>query len=136
MFNQAFLLELDQLLARHNISRSMQKDKIVLVDMDAGRQDFSRYARNYGLEPGDYGAIVQINRSRYKVIGIKTGRPRYPFEIECMGTGKHYKGPRDLASQIIAGRATRSTAPTQPTPSPAPAPSASQSNVYAALGQF
>lgn len=136
--NGNFMTALNALCAQHGISCATSGNRLVLTDTNEAERTFGVYARRYGLEASDYGAIVTINGKRYKVVGIAPNRPKNCFNIECVSTGKGYLGSRGLVHQIIAYRGTKpvtqqtSQAPTaSPTPSTQPA-----DNAYAAFGQF
>lgn len=70
----------------------------------AAKRDLGTYGRSFGLESDDYGAVVRIGSKSYKLVGIKPSRPKFPLEIECIITGKVFKGTAGLANQAIAAR--------------------------------
>ena len=138
-FNHQFLSALDTLLAQHGFTRTMKGSHITITDsagrLDEGRQSLKFYGREFGLEEGDYGAMFTIGGKRFKLVGLKPSRPKYPLLGEHMGTGTIYKIPRSVVPQIQAARAARpaTTASAPVTLSP---PSNNAHNPYADIAQF
>lgn len=110
--NTQFLTELDILLAQHGMQRKNEGFKITIIDPAGAKRDFGLDVRWLGLEQDDYGAIVTVQNRRFKIVGAKSSRPKYPINGECLRTGKVYKLPRSVIPQIIAER--------QQTPAPTP----------------
>lgn len=136
--NGNFITALNALCATHGISCQTSGDRLILTDTNEAERTFGVYAKRYGLEPSDYGAIVTIRGSRYKIVGISPNRPKNCFNIECVSTGKGYLGSRDLVHQIIAYRSTKPvTQQTSQAPTATPAPATQPAdNAYADFGQF
>jgi hypothetical protein len=135
--NATFIRELDTLLARHNLVRTMSRGNIVISDLqakgDEGKNMMRLYGSRYGVTEQDHGAIVTIQGKRYKVIGIAPSRPKNLFDIECLGTGKVYRCGTFIVPQLVAQRGRQ--------PAPAPArpqftPPAPAFQVPAGLPQF
>ena len=76
------------------------KVKFATTDSDAvdeeRRREFGRSAHVFGLERDDYGLEFKSQGRRYRLIGIKSNRPKYPLVCECVSTGKVYKFPRNI----------------------------------------
>lgn len=133
--NQQFLNELDALLARHNLSRSIKNGALTIADGNAAANQLAIEGRWLGLEARDYGAVFVSHGKRFKLTGVKTSRPKYPISAECLATGRSFKFPRDTVALI---HAQRGTAPAQaPAPTPPPTlPASAPHNPYANAGIF
>lgn len=143
MFNTAFLTELDQLLAKHSVARTIQRGKIVLTDTGTveseGRTMLRIYGHMYGLTEHDYGTVFSFKGTRYKLVGLKPNRPKYPLDCEHMGDGRVFKFHKEVVPQIVA---LRGAAPATPPAPPAPRSSITlpgltkPTNQFADLAQF
>jgi len=71
---------------------------------DQAREEFKRNAFWYGLEEQDYGAILNIRGTRYKLVRINTRAKRYPFECERVGGGTGIRLPDVYKHEILAAR--------------------------------
>lgn len=83
---------------------------------DAAKRDFARNCRFYNLEPEDFGAIFECNGSRYKLVAIKSSRPKYPIDGESQRDGRTFKFSRSVLASVIAGRAARAAAAAKEVP--------------------
>jgi hypothetical protein len=121
-----FIRELDALLARHNqtgnIVRQIKGNSMILTDLgaksDTGRQMLRTYGHRFGLSEQDHGTIFTFRGTRYKLIGLKPSRPKYPLECEHMGDGRTFKFDTGVVPMIVAqrGRQPAAPAPQQPAP--------------------
>lgn len=143
--NATFFSALDALCAQHGLTRSISRGNVVITDLaaksDEGVQSLKFYGRSFGLEESDHGAQFEIGGKRFKLVGLKPSRPKYPLLGECIAgptAGTVYKIPRSVIPQIQAGRATRVTTPTPTASAPVtmtpPAPAAH--NPYADIASF
>lgn len=132
MFTSAFLADLDTVLARHNIARSMRGNTITLTDLGAAESEGKRMLRLYGAQHGlteqDFGAIITHAGVRYKLVGLKPSRPKYPLDMEHQGDGRVFKFTTSFVPQIVAQRAAQvpvMQTPQQQIPPRTPAPTSS-----------
>lgn len=116
MFNSTFIAGLDALCAQHGIARNMSGNKITLIDSDGaedqGRQTLRLYGHYYGLSEQDYGTVFVSQGKRFKLVGVKTSRPKYPLQCESMGDGRVFKFGTNVVKQIVALRTAQPTPPT------------------------
>ena len=54
------------------------------------KQQFEELAERYGFSKGDYGKSWVEKRTRYKVVGFKPSRRRYPVILEKNGNSRVY----------------------------------------------
>ncbi|MBU6428541.1 MAG: hypothetical protein KGR26_06010 [Cyanobacteria bacterium REEB65] len=146
MFTPAFISALDTICAQHGIARSQDtKGRLILVDTkgqdDEGKATFRLFGSRYGLDENDFGALIVYRGTRYKLVGLKTSRPKYPLEMEHQGDGRRFKFA--ASAEIVKLIKAAQPAPATPAPAQAPAvaaspppPSAPAYNPYADLAQF
>jgi len=107
--------------------------------MSHAESEFARYCSRYGLLPEDYGAEFTSGGYRFRLVGIKPSRPKYPLQCERVGDGKVYKWHASIVSQIVASRASRRTTPAPAASAPThaqPTPQQPANNPFADLAQF
>lgn len=111
MFSPTFFASLDALCAQHGVARSLNGNKITLVDVngveDAGKQALRLAGHYYGLSEADYGAVFTSQGRRFKLIGVKPSRPKYPLQCESLGDGRVFKFGTHVVPMIVAQRATQ-----------------------------
>jgi hypothetical protein len=111
MFNAAFITALDALCAQHNVARTTRDGKITLIDSggqeDAGKRSLRMCGHYYGLAEEDFGTVFLFRGTRYKLIGVKPNRPKYPLDCEHMGDGRVFKFHTNVVPQIVAQRAAK-----------------------------
>lgn len=72
---------------------------------DKAREEFGMWARYYGLEAQDYGAIITIRGTKYKLVKINSRRGvKYPFECERVDGGNGIRLPDVYKHEILAAR--------------------------------
>lgn len=72
---------------------------------DLARDEFGRYAKYYGLEASDYGAIITLKGTKYKLSKINLRRGvKYPLECEGLNGGRGIRLPAEYKDIIIAQR--------------------------------
>lgn len=65
---------------------------------------FQHYAALWDLTKEDLGAVFFAQGKRFKLIGAKPTRPKYPFVVQD-DAGKIWKGPATWNHQIVSARA-------------------------------
>ncbi len=65
------------------------KVQLVLDGVDKGKEEFDRVAFLFDLKPEDYGREITSRGRKYKLVGLKPNRPKYPVIGER--DGKRYK---------------------------------------------
>ena len=74
----------------------------------AEKRDFALCCSHVGLQPGDYGLEFTYNRSRFRLVGVKPTRPKYPISaIELDGSRRSFKLPRGAVPAIENARHDR-----------------------------
>lgn len=69
------------------------------------RADFEMFARYYGLENSDFGAVITSRGKQYKLIGLNTRRgAKYPYRCIEVGTDKVVSFTDMAKHSIIAAR--------------------------------
>lgn len=68
------------------------------------KTSFALYSRSYGLEPGDFHAVIKSSGKDYKLVGFNTKARRYPFLMEEVATGKRIRFGEMAKDRIIAAR--------------------------------
>jgi hypothetical protein len=118
MFNSTFITALDALLAQHGFARTMSRGNIIITDLqsksDTGKEMLRMYGARFGLTEADHGTIFTFRGTRYKLIGLKPSRPRYPLECEHMGDGRVFKFDTGVVPSIVALRGAQPQAPAVP----------------------
>lgn len=72
---------------------------------DMAREEFARYAKYYGLEASDYGAIVTVRGTKYRLNKINLRRGvKYPLECEGLNGARGIRLPAEYKDIIIAQR--------------------------------
>lgn len=84
--------------ARYSSTNITLKLEISVVDADGEAMtkevmDFKTYAPVHGLSPDDLNAQFSYLGRKYKLIGYKPRRYKFPFVVECLDDGKQYKLP-------------------------------------------
>lgn len=66
-------------------------------DVDLAKNEFEMWAKAYGVEPSDYGRELKVHGWKnkpggmYRLVGINTKAPRFPFLGERITDGKRFK---------------------------------------------
>jgi hypothetical protein len=55
------------------------KISFILADADPAKDEFEMWAKTYGVAPTDYGRVLKIGTTTYRLTGINTKAPKYPF---------------------------------------------------------
>jgi hypothetical protein len=138
-----FMTELDALLAQHGLARGALKNgSINIIDPSGseneGRRSLRYYGHGFGLEEDDYGAEFTSNGQRFKLVGVKTSRPKYPISAECIQTGTRYKMPRSVVPLIQNTRERRKNdaLAAELASMGSPASSSNYDDRYASAGMF
>ena len=63
--------------------------------------DFKRCCRIVGLNPEDFGREFVCSGTRYKVVGVKLNRPKYPISVERVKDGKCFKFGDALVKSLL-----------------------------------
>jgi hypothetical protein len=71
---------------------------------DKIRTTFELYARSYGLEPRDFGAVITSRGKQYKLIGFNTKARKFPYLMEEVATGEKIRFSEMAKERIIAAR--------------------------------
>ena len=72
---------------------------------EKARNEFALWAKYYGLEASDYGAIITIGGKKYKLTKINSRRGvKYPYECDAVDGGKGIRLPEVYKHEIIAAR--------------------------------
>lgn len=72
---------------------------------DMARDEFARYAKYYGLEASDYGAIITVRGTKYRLNKINLRRGvKYPLECEGLNGARGIRLPAEYKDIIIAQR--------------------------------
>jgi len=72
---------------------------------EKARAEFNTYARYYGLEPQDFGAIITSRGNQYKLIGFNTRRgAKYPYRCVDLATDREVSFTDMAKHTIIAAR--------------------------------
>lgn len=74
---------------------------------EVARKEFARYAHLYGLEADDYGLEFRSASGRYKIVGFKPSRPKYPLSAVENHSGRVFKFTRSVIPAIVAAREER-----------------------------
>lgn len=75
---------------------------------DQKRRELEIYGRAYGLKGEDYGAEFTSQGHRYRLVGVKPSRPKFPISAERIRDGRCYKFTTSVVAKIEQGRAARS----------------------------
>ena len=93
---------------KFHVGNMTYSDTVVTIKVDAGlgntdatKHKFKEYAARFGLKPSDYGKIVYVNGSQYKISGIKPKAHRYPIVMQNTDTGKMYKFPQYVVKDVL-----------------------------------
>ena len=68
------------------------------------REKFDLYARSFGLEPQDFGAVITSRGKQYKLIGFNTKARKFPYLMEEVATGEKIRFSDMAKERIIAAR--------------------------------
>lgn len=69
------------------------------------QKEFATWARYYGIEASDYGAVLTIQGRRFRLTKINSRRGvKYPFECEALDGGRGIRLGAEYKLQIIAAR--------------------------------
>lgn len=82
------------------------------------RYDFLQYAQEYGLQPSDLDREFVYNGYRWTVVGLKTGRPKFPILARKKIDGRMFKLTADAVKFALLREDTntdqRGTSPFTP----------------------
>jgi hypothetical protein len=69
------------------------------------QNEFARYANYFGIEASDYGAIITVRGTKYRLNKLNLRRGvKYPFECESTNGGRGIRLPHEYKDIIIAQR--------------------------------
>ena len=71
--------------------------------LDPQRMHFELFAATYGLSPADYGREFSSGRDRFRIIGIETGRPKYPISAERIADRRRFKFTAEQVALMLTG---------------------------------
>lgn len=63
-------------------------------------QAFKRSAGQFGLHADDLGGTFIVNKTKYRLTGLKTRRPKYPITAERVYDGRSFKFPASSVSNV------------------------------------
>ena len=67
-------------------------------------EEFAKYHAMYGLEAGDLGQVVILDREEHRLVGLAPNRPKYPIVMERLRDGKVVLCTEDVIEKITALR--------------------------------
>lgn len=66
------------------------KPKVEFTTADAGRAEWTRYARIFGLPADGFGKTIDHKGTQYRMAGIAVGRSKFPVKAERVRDGKMF----------------------------------------------
>lgn len=81
-----------------NISATLsnKKEDLEKKKEAEAKHDFETFAKDFGLEPEDYGKVFKFKGSTFKVVGFNLNCPKNRMELIDINTKKKLKCPEDL----------------------------------------
>lgn len=67
------------------------KVTIVIDGADLDRDEFEHYASLFRLSADDFGKEFSNGGRKFRLVGLKPNRPKWPVVGECIADGKRYK---------------------------------------------
>ena len=67
-------------------------------------EEFEKYHALFGLEPGDLGRVITLDREEHRLVGLAPNRPKYPLVLERVRDGKTVLCTADVLEKITAAR--------------------------------
>jgi hypothetical protein len=75
---------------------SSKKEDLEMKKEAEAKHDFEIFAKDFGLEPEDYGKVFKFKGSTFKVVGFNLNCPKNRMELIDINTKKKLKCPEDL----------------------------------------
>lgn len=91
---------------------------------EAAKAEWDMYCHRFDMSPSDFGREFTSRGTRYKIVGLKTGRPKFPIMAERMSDNASYKMPASMVVRGLNAEGAASSAPTTSDPAPMPKPHA------------
>jgi len=73
-------------------------------------QAFKRSAERFGLHPDDLGGTFIVNKTKYRLTGLKTRRPKLPITADRVYDGRGFKFPASSVTNVQREGASRRAA--------------------------